>query len=90
MMYDLMGNQLSDSGPVRDGLYDIGGAPISTGGDAPRYEGAYNVTPGIYEDVVLQTEGKYLSGDVQVEKIPQYEVTNTEGGYTLIIGKESL
>ena len=52
------------------------------------YEGEYQVTPKISESVVLQTEGKSMQKDVTVLKIPQFEVSNPEGGKTLIIGDE--
>ncbi len=60
---------------------------VYQGGGAP-YEGDYEVTPKIYDPVVLPTRDRYLSRDVTVAKIPQYEVSNTSGGVTLIMGDE--
>lgn len=51
------------------------------------YEGNYQVTPSI-EAQVLDTNQKFMDDDVTVRKIPFYEVTNTTGGITIIIGKE--
>lgn len=60
---------------------------VYQGGGAP-YEGDYEVTPKIYDPVVLPTRDRYLSRDVTVAKIPQYEVSNAAGGVTLIMGDE--
>lgn len=63
------------------------GAYVEVGGGAP-YEGDYTVTPSTYNETTLPTEGKLLAQNVSVEKIPQFEVSNTSGGTTLIIGEE--
>lgn len=60
---------------------------VYTEGGAP-YEGVYDVTPKTYEPVVLPTRNRLLSRDVNVAKIPQYEVSNAAGGLTLIMGDE--
>lgn len=60
---------------------------VYQGGGKP-YEGDYEVTPKIYEPVVLPTRDRYLSRDVNIAKIPQYEVSNAAGGLTLIMGDE--
>lgn len=60
---------------------------VYQGGGAP-YEGEYDVTPKTYAPVVLPTRDRYLSRDVNVAKIPQYEVSNAAGGLTLIMGDE--
>ena len=57
-------------------------------GDSKPYEGVYDVTPKTYEPVVLPTRNRLLSRDVNVAKIPQYEVSNAAGGLTLIMGDE--
>lgn len=62
-------------------------AVIRGGGGEP-YEGTYQVTPKVKDEVVLPTKGKTLRDDVTVLKIPQFEVSNEEGGKTLIIGDE--
>lgn len=58
---------------------EVGGEP---------YDGEYDITPKVSAPVVLQTEGKVMKKDVTVLKIPQFEVSNPEGGKTLIIGDE--
>lgn len=61
---------------------------IREGGGGEPYTGEYDVTPKVSNPVVLQTEGKTMKKDVTVLKIPQFEVSNPEGGKTLIIGDE--
>ena len=53
-----------------------------------KYEGDYEVTPSTYNDKVLATRNLVMTKDVTVRKIPQFEVSNTAGGKTLIIGGE--
>ena len=57
-------------------------------GEGKPYEGIYDVTPKSYEPVVLPTRNRLLSRDVNVAKIPRYEVSNDAGGVTFIIGDE--
>ena len=56
--------------------------------DIPTYTGEYTVTPKVEEETILQTKGRKMIKDVTVRKIPQYEVSNPQGGETLIIGDE--
>lgn len=56
--------------------------------DLPKYGGTYTVTPEVGAGQTLETAGKYLTNDVTVKAIPDYEVTNEAGGNTFIIGKE--
>ena len=65
----------------------LGGA-IGKGERVAVYEGEYEVTPKVSEETTLPTKNKKLTADVQVKKIPQYEVSNQSGGETLIIGDE--
>lgn len=58
----------------------------SSGGGSPPYNGAYEVTPKVHDDIVLYTRNKQMAENVLVRKIPQHEVTNISGGQTLIIG----
>lgn len=53
-----------------------------------KYEGDYDVTPSTYNDRVMATRNLVMTKDVTVRKIPQFEVSNTAGGKTLIIGEE--
>lgn len=52
------------------------------------YTGPYEVTPQLYKDILLPTKGSMPKEDITVLKVPQYEVTNTAGGTTLILGGE--
>lgn len=61
---------------------------MSLGGDIlPYYTEEYIVTPKIYEQS-LDTDNKSLTQDIVVRSIPYTEVTNPEGGLTVIIGGE--
>ena len=51
------------------------------------YLGPYDITP-LFSTQVLPTAKRLMRQDVTVKKIPQYEVSNDYGGYTLIIGDE--
>lgn len=53
-----------------------------------KYEGDYEVTPSTYNDKVMATRNLVMSKDVTIRKIPQFEVSNTADGKTLIIGEE--
>lgn len=57
-------------------------------GDVPVYDGAYSVTPKVYEETTLETKQKLMQNNVTVSKIPQYQVSNDAEGVTLIIGEE--
>lgn len=56
--------------------------------EGKKYEGEYDITPSTYNDKVLATRNLVMSRDVTVRKIPQFEVSNTSDGKTLIIGEE--
>ena len=56
--------------------------------EGKKYEGEYDVTPSTYNDKVLATRNLVMTRDVTVRKIPQFEVSNTSDGKTLIIGEE--
>ena len=53
-----------------------------------KYEGDYELTPSTYSDKVMATQNMVMSKDVTIRKIPQFEVSNTADGKTLIIGEE--
>lgn len=57
-------------------------------GDVPVYDGAYSVTPKVYEETTLETKQKLMQNNVTVARIPQYQVSNDADGVTLIIGEE--
>lgn len=56
--------------------------------EGKKYEGEYDITPSTYNDKVLATQNLVMTRDVTVRKIPQFEVSNTSNGKTLIIGEE--
>lgn len=51
------------------------------------YKGNYTVTPKV-EKQELATRQKFLTENVKIKEIPFFEVSNTEGGQTVFIGKE--
>lgn len=61
---------------------------VIRGSGGETYDGTYQVAPKVKDEVVLPTKGKTLRDNVTVLKIPQFEVSNEEGGKTLIIGDE--
>lgn len=54
---------------------------------APEYSGPYDITP-LFSAQVFPTAKRLMQQDLTIKKIPQYEVANDSGGYTLIIGEE--
>lgn len=56
--------------------------------DLPKYGGTYTVTPEVDTVQTLETAGTYMTNDITVNAIPDYEVSNEAGGNTFIIGKE--
>ena len=65
---------------------------LNMGGQSqtPPYTGEYEITPKTYDEQILPTKNKKMVDNLKVKKIPQYEVSNSAEGYTLIIGEESL
>lgn len=59
---------------------------VSVQVDHSVYTGDLNVIPKVDSETVLETDNKVLNGNVTVEKIPYYEVSNKYGGNTVIIG----
>ena len=51
---------------------------------AELYKGLYKITPKTYEQQTLETKAKRMKDKDEKEKIPQFEVNNTDG-LTLII-----
>ena len=64
-----------------------GEAYIMDSADVPKYAGETTVTPKVADEIILPTRDKIVKDDL-VLKIPQFEVSNDSGGYTLIIGEE--
>lgn len=50
------------------------------------YDGEYEVTPKVREEVVLDTFGKLMKDDVTVKEVPNYQTSNDAGGITFYIG----
>lgn len=48
------------------------------------YTGSYDIVPAV-ESQVMNTAGKRMTDDVQIQAIPYYEVSNADG-LTIIIG----
>ena len=77
------------TGKIRVRASPTGSVHISTGEAAvPKYDGETTVTPKVADEIILPTRDKIVKDDITVRKIPQFEVSNTSGGYTLIIGEE--
>lgn len=60
---------------------------VISGGDV--YEGPYEVTPKAHNEVVLDTMGKVMEGDVTVLKVPYYETSNLFDGKTVYIAEDT-
>ena len=75
------------NGRIR-GIASIAGAIQAGISDVPKYAGETTVTPKVADEIILPTRDKIVKDDITVLKIPQFEVSNTSGGYTLIIGEE--
>lgn len=52
------------------------------------YGGPYEVTPKAWEEQILQTDGKLMSDDVTVFRVPYYETSNLFDGKTAYIAEE--
>lgn len=63
-----------------------GGQPHEPSGEA--YVGDYEVTPKAYLDQTLETQGKLMTDDVTVFRVPYYETTNLFDGKTVYIAEE--
>lgn len=73
------------SGSIRPKAVLVGKVSIITGYD--EYEGAYEVTPKVNSQMI-ETKDKLMYKDLIVGSIPYYEVSNSKGGTTIIIGGE--
>ena len=52
------------------------------------YGGPYEVTPKAWDAQVLATNGKLMTDDVTVFKIPYYETSNVFDGLTVFIAED--
>lgn len=53
--------------------------------NAEKYIGVYEYTPKAYDKQILETKNKLLNADITIKEIPYYEVSNENGGKTVII-----
>lgn len=60
----------------------------STEGRPESYHGEYEVTPKTNTSVTLETKGLLMADDVVISKVPYYETSNIQNGYTVYIGNE--
>lgn len=72
-------------GVIRLSLSLVGKVSIPTG--YKYYKGNYTVKPKVNTQI-LETKDKLVAEDIKVESIPYYEVSNLQGGTTIIIGGE--
>lgn len=56
--------------------------------DIPEYEGVYDITPKVVEQR-METKDKLMRDDVTIKSIPFFNVSNTSGGTTVYIAKET-
>lgn len=56
-------------------------------GDAPIYEGPYEVTPKV-DAQTMPTKDKCMRENMEIHGVPYFETTNTAGGNTVYIAKE--
>jgi hypothetical protein len=84
MRFTVKFSESSQRVPVKFGqIHTVTGSP-----DAEIYEGAYEVVPKADEAQTLQTAQKYMTRNVNVHKIPYYEIDNPAGGTTIYIGTD--
>ena len=80
----VLSGQLASEDPLRGNL--PGTLELHYSPDAvPEYKGSYEVTPDLNAQT-LETAGQLMREDVTIKPIPIYEVSNTSGGTTVIIG----
>lgn len=65
----------------------VGVSPVQIVEHQNLYTGGYTITPDI-TPVVLPTRDKLMAEDVTVRKIPLWEISNPQGGKTILIGGE--
>ena len=59
---------------------------VQADGHLPDYDGPYEVDASLYMPKVLGTTGHSMTGDVTVNQVPVYGVSNPAGGKTVTIG----
>lgn len=56
--------------------------------DFPLYSGNFNVTPKLNGETILKTMGRKMTVNVVVREIPLREISNLQGGETMLIGDD--
>lgn len=69
-------------------VLSVGGIKPDESGNVnlPSYNGEYEVTPSVRENVTLLTSQTFVDANIKVLKVPYSEVTNNAGGVTANIG----
>ena len=76
--------------PVNSSTRKLTGGIAQSGGSFPKYEGDYEVTPSMKNDITLETAKKLMTDNVTVKKIPRYDVSNEAGGTTVYIATKEV
>lgn len=76
--------------PVNSSTRKLTGVIAQSGGSFPKYEGDYEVTPSMKNDITLETAKKLMTDNVTVKKIPRYDVSNEAGGTTVYIATKEV
>ena len=92
-VYGELHGTLTSAGPLHGTLvgdhHKIQGAlTIPSVVGAETYAGPYEVTPKAWDEQVLQTDGKLMTDDVTVFRVPYYETINLFDGKTAYIAEE--
>ena len=66
---------------------DFGEVHVVNKGGYKSYDGSYEITPRLREQV-LETSDKIMHDDLKIKEIPIARVSNPSGGTTVIIGVE--
>lgn len=93
-VYGELSGKLTSSGLLHGSLvgdhHKIQGTltiPSVVGAEA--YDGPYEVTPKAWNDQILATDGKMMTDDVTVFKVPYYETSNIFDGLTVFIAEDN-
>ena len=68
--------------------FGFGGEIVPVYADVDPYTGNYEVIPKTTAQI-LETAQKLMTDDLTVKAIPYYEVSNNQGGLTVVIGGNS-
>lgn len=76
--------------PVNSSTRKLTGVIAQSGGSFPKYEGDYEVTPSMKNNITLETAKKLMTDNVTVKKIPRFDVSNEAGGTTVYIATKEV